>query len=259
MRDHGWKYVYRSLAVFSPWVSSKFKQDIRQRDYYLKKARKTSRDEDWLNYRASRNRVTKNIRKAKQAYNKRLVESYCGDEKAFWKTMKKILPGERKSAATSSAIQLNGETCTDNLKIANGFNSFFASVASRLMQSLRGGGSPSRSSRRMHLADRPLPEFKFDVVTEEFTAKALKNLKASKASGLDNISPRLLKDSTNVIAQPLTRILNASLIQVVVPSDWKCSMVTPLFKKGDAADMDNYRPISVLSVVSKVLESRSRL
>ena len=64
-----------------PWVSSKIKQDIRQRDYYLKKARKTNRDEDWLNYRASRNRVTKNIRKVKQAYNKWLVESHCSDEK----------------------------------------------------------------------------------------------------------------------------------------------------------------------------------
>ena len=48
--------------------------------------------------------------------------------------------------------------------------------------------------------------------------------------------------------------MNASLIQGVVPSDWKCAKVTPLFKKGDAADMDNYGPISVLSVVSKVLE-----
>ena len=138
--------IQKRVRVFQncPWVSSKIKQDIRQRDYYLKKARKTTRDEDWLNYRASRNRVTRNIKKAKQAYNKRLVESHCGDKKAFWKTMKKILPGERKSAATSSAIQLNGETCTDNLKIANGFNSFFAIAASRLMpKSLRGGGIPS--------------------------------------------------------------------------------------------------------------------
>ena len=111
-----------------------------------------------MNYRASRNRV--NIRKAKQAYNKRLVESHRGNEKAFWKTMKKILPGERESAATSSGIQLNGETFTDNLKIAIGFNSFFTSVASRLMQSLRGRGSPSRSSRKTHLADRPLPKFR---------------------------------------------------------------------------------------------------
>ena len=92
------------------------------------------------------------------------------------------------------------------------------------------------------------------MVDESITVNALRHLKASKASGLDNISPCLMKDAAEVIAKPLTRIINASLSQVVVPQEWKCARVTPLFKKGVATDMDNYRPISVLPVASKVLE-----
>lgn len=92
------------------------------------------------------------------------------------------------------------------------------------------------------------------MVDESITVNALRHLKASKASGLDNISPCLMKDAAEVIAKPLTRITNASLSQGVVPQEWKCARVTPLFKKGVATDMDNYRPISVLPVASKVLE-----
>ena len=79
-------------------------------------------------------------------------------------------------------------------------------------------------------------------------------MKVGKASGLDNIPVRLLKDSAVIIAKHLARIINASLQQGKVPSAWKCAGVIPLFKKGSALNMDNYRPISVLPVISKLLE-----
>ena len=91
-------------------------------------------------------------------------------------------------------------------------------------------------------------------MNESFVLKAINQLKTGKASGLDNIYPRLLKDSAEVIAKPLTRIINVPLSQGVVPRDWKFARITPLFKKGTASNMDNYRPISVLQVASKILE-----
>ena len=65
---------------------------------------------------------------------------------------------------------------------------------------------------------------------------------------------RLLKDSAEIIAKPLTTLINASLIYGRVPSEWKWARVNPLFKNGKANDMDNYRPISILPTLSKVLE-----
>ena len=64
----------------------------------------------------------------------------------------------------------------------------------------------------------------------------------------------MLKDAAVVFAKPLTRIVNESLSQGTVPSEWKYAKITPLFKKGLSTDMDNYCPISVLPLVSKVLE-----
>ena len=91
------------------------------------------------------------------------------------------------------------------------------------------------------------------MVDESITLNALRRLETSKASGLDNIPPHLLKDDAEVISKPLTQIINASLSQGVVPQEWKYARVTPLFKKKESTDMDNYRLISVLPVASKIL------
>ena len=66
--------------------------------------------------------------------------------------------------------------------------------------------------------------------------------------------PRLLKDSAHVISSSLTKIVNMSLEQGIVPDDFKDAKVIPVFKKGKSKDLDNYRPISVLPIISKILE-----
>ena len=82
----------------------------------------------------------------------------------------------------------------------------------------------------------------------------LHNLKRTKAVGLDDIPRRLLVDSEEVVAKPICAIINLSLKSGVVPAVWKAARVIPLFKKRKREDMDNYRPISILPAVSKVLE-----
>ena len=79
-------------------------------------------------------------------------------------------------------------------------------------------------------------------------------MKTNKALGLDNISARLLRDAANVLASPLRDIINLSFEKGRFPSSWKCTKVTVLFKQGDKTDKDNYRPISILPTVSKVIE-----
>ncbi|KAL9986631.1 hypothetical protein ACROYT_G000802 [Oculina patagonica] len=69
--------------------------------------------------------------------------------------------------------------------------------------------------------NKNLPAFKFEFITQDSTSTELKKLKCNKSSGLDNIPPRLLKDSATIIAKPLTKIINASLMTGVVPDEWK--------------------------------------
>ena len=82
----------------------------------------------------------------------------------------------------------------------------------------------------------------------------LASLKANKAIGLDNISARLLKSSANTITPSMTKLLILSIRTGKFPKLWKCSKITALFKSGDRTNASNYRPISILPTVSKILE-----
>ena len=77
-------------------------------------------------------------------------------------------------------------------------------------------------------------------------------LSKSKATGLDNIPAKLIREWADLISIPLCKIFNKSLSSCLFPDDWKCARVTPLFKQGERTDVNNYRPISFISVIAKV-------
>ena len=84
--------------------------------------------------------------------------------------------------------------------------------------------------------------------------KLLSELKIHKVAGPDSISPRLLRELTDIIAPALTRIYQASLDTGTVPSDWRTANIVPIFKKGDEPKASNYRPVSLTAICSKMLE-----
>ena len=76
----------------------------------------------------------------------------------------------------------------------------------------------------------------------------------TKAPGSDLINPRLLKEATPIIKHPLCKLFNLSLMVASYPSQWKRANITPVFKNNKQNDVNNYRPISLLSVISKCME-----
>ena len=96
--------------------------------------------------------------------------------------------------------------------------------------------------------------FNFTIVTEEKVSKLLSSINVTKSTGCDNIAARFLKDGSREISTPLTYIINLSLRTCTVPNDFKSARVVPLFKKGNCNQEGNYRPVSILPVVSKIFE-----
>ena len=82
----------------------------------------------------------------------------------------------------------------------------------------------------------------------------LDRLNPSKASGQDDLSVRVLKECSAEIAQVLACIFNQSLIQAIVPDDWRQANVTPIYKKGEKYNPLNYRPVSLTCICCKTLE-----
>ena len=89
-------------------------------------------------------------------------------------------------------------------------------------------------------------------------AKKLKKLKDNKSPGVEMIPPKLLKEIVEQINTPLAIFFNLSLEEGIVPSEWKEANITPLFKKGSRKKPENYRPVSLTSVVCKLLETLIR-
>ena len=91
-------------------------------------------------------------------------------------------------------------------------------------------------------------------VEQKTVQRILHSLKVNKAAGLDKIPARLLKDAEMELALSITYLVNKSISDGIVPDLWKVARVTPLHKSDDKLQVENYRPISVLPVLSKVVE-----
>ena len=95
-------------------------------------------------------------------------------------------------------------------------------------------------------------------VSPVMIANKIKKMKDSKSPGVDGIPPSLLKEIVEQISTPLAKLFNLSLEEGIVPSEWKEANITPLFKKGSRNKPENNRPVSLSSVVCKLLKTLIR-
>ena len=100
--------------------------------------------------------------------------------------------------------------------------------------------------------DVPLTDASFSV---DAVKKKILNLKKCSAAGPDAITTRVLIECVDVVAAPLATLFNQCLQEGHVPADWKLANITPIFKKGSKSSVGNYRPLSLTSVICKIMES----
>ena len=142
-----------------------------------------------------------------------------------------------------------------NKTVANKFNRFFCSIADKLVEKLEKRNFDGDKLAEMYKKKRVKPNaFIFVNVGMDKVQKQLSSLNVTKSAGCDGISARFLKEAAEVVASPLTHIINLSLASGQVPSDFKTARVVPLYKTGDCNYERNYRPVSILPVVAKVFE-----
>ncbi len=142
----------------------------------------------------------------------------------------------------------DGKIITDDECAANQLNDYFCSVFT--VENLDNVPQPKQiyqGSEQDCLSNL--------LVRTEDVKQKLDKLKTDKSPGVDEIHPLLLRELREEIAQPLSEIFQASLETGKVPDDWRSANITSLFKKGRRSDSQNYRPISLTSIVCKMLES----
>ena len=224
------------------WMSKDAMTKVKKKYHAWKRYTGTRQYQDYQHYCRARNEATKEVRKAKKGYEKKLAEDIKNDPKSFWKYVRSKT---KVKQGVNDLTRDDGTTAHTNEEKADVLNKFFCSVFT------------IENDENI-----PEPEMKYDgdalndvVVTEEDVRKKLSKLNPSKSSGPDGLHPRVLKEVADEIVTPLTLIFNKTLREGVIPEEWKIANVTALFKKGNVASPGNYRPVSLTSVVCKLLES----
>ena len=220
---------------------------IRKRDRCFKRFKRTLSAQDQLNFYVARREANRAKRNAKKRFQAKVVDSLSDpnlDVRNFWKISNRIL--DDKSDRKIPPLLENNNLVPDDTQKADIFNNHFASIASL--------------DHDMPLPR--LPDFQFDTnaridnieTTELEVKRLLTQLNAHKATGPDGIGNWVLKHCSNTLCKPLTVLFNKCLADGVFPRTWKLANVSPVYKKGSKSDKVNYRPISLLSNMSKVLE-----
>ena len=129
---------------------------------------------------------------------------------------------------------------------ANSFNTFFATVGTKIQEKLK------IEEKKF---EQIVPEkFEFQEESEEKIIKLIQRIKNDVAVGYDDISAKLLKDSKETISETLTKLVNISYRKSTFPQCLKKGIVRAVHKKDDTEDPANYRPLTILSTLSKIFE-----
>jgi len=201
----------------------------------------------WEKYITLRNTYKDKLKEAVNKYNAKLNNDLADDipnNKRWWSTVNKVLGKAGDDSIPPVKDPNSNSYFTTSKTKADAFNSYFLSHTK-----LNSSGSDLGQ-----VVDSHNLVLNFVNVSENEVLDQIKALALNKATGPDNISVRILKEAGSAIVPSLTKLINMSLQHCEMPLTWKKANVIPLFKKGEKDTLSNYRPISILSVVSKVFE-----
>lgn len=202
------------------------------------------------NFKAFEKIVDAEKENAKQQYYYNTFQAQKNDMKKTWATINETLNRGKNKHELPDEFTVNGITVNNPNEIANSFNLFFIDIGHQLSLKLQ----PTEGHFGDYLNNPTNARFNFSEIAETDTLTIINNLKNKNSSGFDEISNKILKTIRHEICKPLTIIINQSLLTGIFPDALKISKVKPIYKKGDESSLNNYRPISVLPTISKVIE-----
>ena len=246
-------YQTKPMAVETSSVN-KAPLDKATRDLILKKrgafnlsvehSNKPDAEEYRSSYNKIRNKVTTKLRQKKRNQEKEIVDSAKTNPKKFWaycqsktRTRSGVAPLLRDKLDPDSLVSADEEK-------AEVLQTQFCSVFT-----LEGDDDLPNFERRCEEDISPI------TIDINKVKKKLKELKPNKSAGPDGLSPRLLKECADSLAEPVTKLFQHCVDSGTIPSAWRESIVSPIFKKGARNLAENYRPVSLTAVLCKLLDN----
>ena len=192
----------------------------------------------------------------KKDYFENKLNECIGKPKELWKAFKSLGLPNKTSSCEVSALKVNKTVQHDTNLVLGGFKDYYSNLAGNLLKKLPKPlhkftlNSVFQHYKGIIQSD----SFNLATVSENTILTILKNTKVSKAAALENLSGHFLKDGAKVLAKPITDTCNLSITSGKFPDSCKLAKLKPIYKIGSLTEASNYRPISLLSLISKVIE-----
>lgn len=238
----------RKNKIIKPWITPGLLRCIRNRDRLHKKF-KASPTNDIIKttYVRYRNFCNNLLKKLKRNYEKAEFDKAKNNMKATWEVIKKVANINTRSSSATDLLNLHQEP-----KMAlNRVNDYFVGVGNNLAKKVRQNENYAPYTGHN---DGPLNSFGLLPVDQPEIENIIINLKNSASVGWDGIPTRILKSNIHILAPLITHICNLSISQGIFPIVFKKAVIIPVYKSGDRSCVNNYRPISILPAISKILE-----
>ena len=229
-------------------ISSELREKMRKRDFLKKQAVMQNSHQMWNDYKKARNDVNASIREARTNFFNWSIKKRSGNLKETWKVINSSL-GRNSKVTVINELVYEGKDFTEKQDIAEQMNNHFCSLGSKLAS-----GIPDTAFQPEDFLNRTDSNFYFPPVSEGYIHILITKLKPSVSCGLDNISSRLLRLCSPSISNSLCDIINQVLETGIFPDDWKKAKVHPIFMSDERNIPNNYRPISILPAISKIIE-----
>ena len=183
-----------------------------------------------------------------------MIENKQKNSKALWSYLKDLTPKEKLEEPIF--MNSDGKHITDSAQISNPFNKYFVDIVEKYIPTVPGNLMPNLTRLKSFIESKISRNTKSTIplITEEHILKEINAMPTNKAVGIDGISCKILKAAAPEIAQSVTKIIDKSFTSGIFPDHWKTAKVTPVHKSGPLHDFGNFRPISVLPLLSKIIE-----
>ena len=239
----------------APYLNKNLKQVIWKRKRLYKKFLRNRTDTNWEIYRVQRNMCVEIRRKSLRSYFKsKFSDKQNGS--SFWKVVKPFITNKGHHNGSYLTLLEDGRIMTDHGEVAEVMNNHYINVAAHIgNKTIKQDGfvdHPNIKAIKNNLA--PNSSLTLRHTTEGEITKIIKSLNPKKATGPDQIPPKLIKIARPQISNVLTGMINNAIDEGIFPGSLKRAQVAPVFKKADNLSTENYRPVFILPCLSKIFE-----
>ena len=203
------------------------------------------------NYKNIKNEITNLTRQSKKDYYKQYFTENTENLQKIWKVIKEIINIKSKNYTQPTCIIEKNQTITEPKQIADSFNKYYASGAAEIIKERKYEGNNSHTEYLSNPSEQTFAIYECDKIEIEYI---IQTLNPRKAIGPNSIPTDILHLLKTEISYPLSVIFNISLRTGTHPELVKTAKILPIFKKGTQLSTNNYRPISLLSNLNKILE-----